>query len=225
MHFVFMHIGQDTEQSHMLVQSIRRNMPEAHITQCSDKSTDKIKGVNRIFRTKISTKNLMTLRLECFAELETQSGAYYIDTDMLSIRPPPPACSELLLCERSFGRDSIFNHQFRNMDFSEYQGQTLGRVYPYLACFTYTKTNEFWQKCNEDLAKLDEKFHRWYGDQEAIRNVGAPLVSSGHAQTIPESIAACLPEHLNPHHPPFFVHFKGANRKPLMRQLFEKICR
>jgi hypothetical protein len=227
MHFIFMHIGLETEQPSMLVQSIRKVMPDAKITQCTDKITNKIKGVTNIHR--IHTKNdyPMSLRLELFAEIESKEGGLFVDTDMLALRRidyPDPA-TNLILCRRSFDRNAIFNATYLKMDFSEYKGWRLDDVYPYLACFTYSTKGDFWASCRQHLNELDIKFHRWYGDQEALRNIGSPLVDNGLAQTISEATAACLPEYTTLQNPPFFIHFKGPSRKLLMRKVFQKICK
>ena len=55
------------------------------------------------------------------------------------------------------------------MDLSEYFNMKIIDVYPILACFTITKSNVFWIKCFENLLQIDQKFHKWYGDQEAIK--------------------------------------------------------
>lgn len=50
-----------------------------------------------------------------------------------------------------------------------HENKTFGEVYPILAAFTVTRTFDFWAVCSERLLALDDKFHYWYGDQEAAR--------------------------------------------------------
>jgi hypothetical protein len=228
MRYIFMHIGSDDQQPFMLVKSIRTLNPEAEIIQCSDKKTPKIKGVNNVIRVNSKANNLMMARLELFSEVETKGkGGCFIDTDMLATKSiyGQDLSTDLVLCERSFGREAPFNHTYKNMDYSEYTGWSLGEVYPYLACFTYSQKDGFWDQCREALKCMNSKYHYWYGDQEALKTIGKPLIENGQAKTIPEARAACLPEYINGQDPPFFVHFKGEKRKPFMKILFEKICK
>ena len=100
------------------------------------------------------------------------------------------------------------------MDLSEYQDMTLGDVYPYLACFTVTTSSIFWQETFNILKLLDQKFHYWYGDQEALKIIKMKnIFNIGVAK---ESIFACLPEYIDKNNLPNIVHFKGVARKKLM---------
>jgi len=100
------------------------------------------------------------------------------------------------------------------MSLHEYSGMRVGAVYPYIACATISGRREFWSDCLDNLLRLDPKFHSWYGDQEAIRNV----IRSGkyRISTLPESVYGCLPEYEKRVPPPKIIHFKGSGRKSLM---------
>ena len=220
MRFVFLHVGNDSAPA-LLCKSILRCMPDAEIIQCTDSTTEKIPGVTEVARFKGNTNNLMTFRLKCFASLNIEKSAIYIDTDILVLDKINPdellGESEVALCERTFDRNSLINTKFRKMDLSEYAGKTSGEVYPIIACFTVTKSSQFWQDCKENLESLDKKFHFWYGDQEAMRNV---VDSKKYVTTfLPESKVACLPEHATPSYSPIALHFKGAKRKSWMQDV------
>ena len=60
------------------------------------------------------------------------------------------------------------------------------------------------------MEALPAKFHYWYGDQEAIRNI----VNSGRYQVtdLPESLYACLPEYETPAVAPVISHYKGMRK-------------
>lgn len=219
--FVFLHVGTDTHPK-MLVQSIHRLMPDAEIIQCSDSDTAEVEGVSHVSRTEGDIANLMTFRLEAFMLLELDRPAAYIDSDMLMTRAFDPALEigpvDALCCRRSFDTTMPFNTTLRGMNMTEHEGKTMGMAYPILACFTVTAGNWFWTECQETLAHMDPQYHRWYGDQEAMREVyGAGKLD---IRTIKESDCACLPEHLLGGQPPLFVHFKGK-RKAEMAAYFE----
>lgn len=163
----------------------------------------------------------MTFRLKSFAEIGLQTPALYLDTDMLVVQPIDPAAllgdCDVAVCGREYGRMSPFNTSlsFGGLDLSEYSGKTLGEVYPYLACTTATRDNAFWRDCLDNLNELDAKFHIWYGDQEAMRNV----LDSGRYRflTLSESVFGYLPgEKPDTSSPSKIYHFKGQARKNLM---------
>ena len=217
--FVFLHVGQESLLPGILTRSIRARDRNARIIQCSDSGSPAVALVDDSRRFDGDADKLMTFRLRCFAELGLTEPALYLDTDMMLLRPV--RVDELLddcdaaLCRREFERDTHINPAFKDMNLSEYAGKTLGEVYPYIACATMTKTWRFWEECSINLKSLDAKFHYWYGDQEAIRNVA----NSGIYKTkdLPESIYGCLPEMLRTvASRPCLVHFKGPSRKALM---------
>lgn len=168
----------------------------------------------------------MTSRVNAFKELNLQTPAIYLDTDILVTGRIPQletmSAESVMLCRRSFMRDAVFNTGFRGYDYREHSGKTLDQVYPYLACFTVTGSGRFWSEIALILDKLDEKYSIWYGDQEAIRQ----WVEGGdveQAKLLKESVVACLPEYVQKDAPPLCVHFKGAQRKKLMSRWAGKI--
>jgi hypothetical protein len=222
--FVFLQVGEDPN-ANLMVQSINITNPNARIIQCSDERTKKIEGVSDIFRLDKDFADIMAFRTEAFSKLMLTEPAIYLDTDMLVLNEifanKLLQDSEVALCERSFHRDLLINTPFRTMDLSEYSNKTLAEVYPILGCFTVTKSYKFWASCLDNLLTLDKKFHRWYGDQEALRNIA--LRGEFIVSYLPESLVACLPEFIQKNAPPICIHFKGAERKDLMRRYFAEI--
>jgi hypothetical protein len=223
--FVFLHVGPAAELPTLLVRSIRLFHENPEIVQCSDQTTLPVPGVTELRRFQGDTSNLMTFRLEAFAGLEWHGPALYLDTDMLCVAPIDPvgellAC-DVAVCRRDFDRDAPFNARFGGLDLSEYEGRTLAQVYPYIACATATRDGRFWTECLTNLRGLDPKFHKWYGDQEAIRNV----VESGRYSVgfLPESVYGFLPDAPRPTTPPRLLHFKGRQRKPFMFEVAKKL--
>lgn len=224
MRFVFFHVGNDISPS-LLCKSILRQMPNAEIIQCSDNISKRIEGVTDIFRFDGDVNNLMTYRLQCFASLDIKKPTIYLDTDILVLNRIDPdellGAEDVALCERVFDRNNFINTSLRGMDLSEYSGRTLGQVYPFVACFTITKSNSYWRDCYENLFFLDKKFHYWYGDQEAMRNVFK--TQKYKTLLVPESKVACLPEHFSEKYAPLALHFKGEKRKKWMLDIASKL--
>jgi len=216
--FVFFHIGEDVETPTMLVQSLRITNPSATILQCSDASTNVVPKVDSVFRGEVDSDYLMLGRLKLFSELKLLQPAFYLDTDMLVLRRLSP--SKLLaefsvaICLRQFDNHLIFTDQFKGLDFSEYRGQSLGTVFPYLACCSITPSFEFWERAVNLLAGLDEKYLRWYGDQEVIKILRNEIGSK--VRLLPESFFGCLPEKISMvSESPGILHFKGKRKNSM----------
>lgn len=221
--FVFFHIG-DTTQPQLLTKSIKKFNPDSQIFFITNRDTKNIEGVTKTIRYDLDEKNLMTSRLQAFSNLKLNEPAIYTDTDVLLVRPIPKSIFEnhdIFLCNRTFSRDGLINTSFRNMNLSEYKGKTFGDIYPFLACFTYSNNCDFWGECYETLLNLDQKFHYWYGDQEALRITYEKKIFN--IGLLDEKLVCTLPEHFKPGDGSYSVHFKGPKRKELMFQEAEYI--
>lgn len=222
--FTFLHIGDD-KRAEMLVRSIRHFVPRSQIIQCSNSKDFAVPGIDQLYLHNGDTSNLMTFRLEAFANLRLNTPAVYLDTDILITQnfQIDDLISEydLGVCRRSFNNDNSFNINFRGINLSEYKGKSLGEVYPFLASFTISRSFHFWEDCRDHLQKIDQKFHFWYGDQEAIREI----LGEGNYlfKELPEAIVSCLPEYLDVNRRPIAIHFKGEARKNLMLDFFKSL--
>ena len=222
--FVFFHVGPDTDQPSMLVRSIQRTNPGALIIQCSDAATAKIDGVTQIERSAGNPQNLMTDRLSAFATLGLSKPALYLDTDMLVLQPIDPEAllgeREVMMCRRDFDCSLPHSGAMRGVEFPEHRGRPLGEVYPYVACATISRNADFWASLLDIIHTLDERFHRWYGDQEAMR-IWAERHDDDTLGKLPEAEYGCLPEKSESLKTARIVHFKGHARKPVMAQTFK----
>ena len=111
LNFVFFHIG-DITQPQLLTLSIKKFNPDSKIYFITDFSTKDIEGVDEVVRFNLDKDNLMTSRLEAFANLELNNPAIYIDTDVLVVRPIPIELfkeKEVFLCNRAFSNDTFIN--------------------------------------------------------------------------------------------------------------------
>jgi hypothetical protein len=224
--FVFFHVGDDISQPAMLVESIVRTNGDCKVIQCTDNKSPVVPGVSEIKRFSGDISKLMVFRLQAFAELALSEPAIYLDTDMLVLRKVEIDTlirdKNALMCERFFHRSAMFNVDFRGLSFHEYQGKTIGDVYPVIACTTITRSYVYWSDLKAILDGLDEKFHLWYGDQEAMRRWTEREHRSSF-EFLSEAIYACLPEERNFVNSAKVLHFKGPARKPFMRSLYERI--
>jgi hypothetical protein len=226
--FIFFHIGSDIAQPNMLSQSILQSNRNANIIQCSDYSTPVVNGVSKVFRINGNPNQIMSFRLKAFSKLGIEAPAIYLDTDMLVTKELDPIellnRNEVLLCRRTFNRNSIFNPHQRGINFEEYSNLTLDSIYPFLACATVTASWKFWDQLLKILEKKDEKFLYWYGDQEAMRDwyIQYKKTKVGY---LTEAEFGCLPEFPELLEDAKVLHFKGPSRKDLMPKFFNDLAK
>ena len=224
--FVYLHVGNDASFPTLLVRSIRASNKDAVIYQCSDTKSPAAAGIDHIFRLPGDASKLIAFRAQAYAELNLTDPAIYMDTDMLVVSRLDVSGlvkdHDVALCLREFGRNTVINTAFRGMNLSEYTGKTFGEVYPYLGCAAVTRNNQFWIDCLNNFNSLPDKFHFWYGDQEALRNVANS--NRYRVAGLPESKFACLPDETVPNIKDVSIfHFKGVTRKHFMIEYAKRL--
>jgi hypothetical protein len=211
--FVFFHVGDDITQPSRLVDSLKKTNPGSEIYMITDVDTPVIEGVTR-FEQQIDRERLMAERLRCYAALKLDKPAIYLDTDMV-VRgfvnlPAILGDKTYVFCNRSFDRMVPFNGQQRGLDFSEYHDRPIGLVYPIIGCFIVARTSADLLPIFDLYLRLPDKYHKWYGDQEALREFVNTLKVS-EFNLVEEAIVACLPEYIG-NSSPLIVHYKGARK-------------
>jgi hypothetical protein len=217
--FAFLHVGEDATFPTILCRSLRANNPNAQIIQCSDSDTSAVEGVDEVVRFDGNTENLMFFRTAAYARLAFIGPTLFLDTDMICIDSVDPNRAlddgDAAVCLREYGRDMLLDPTAMGIDLKEYTGRTLGDVYPYIGCAVICSSTEFWAACVEEMLRMPSKLHRWFGDQEALRNVVNQR--KGRIRWLPESEYACLADvEVDTSKRPKFCHFKGPTRKRMM---------
>jgi hypothetical protein len=211
--FVFFHVGDDISYPQKMVKSLLRYNPNANVIMCTDKDTPDVMGITDRKEFVVDRENLMISRMTAYSYLNFAEPALYIDTDMIFVDrvivDEVINGSEVVLCRRAFANDAVFNIEQRGLRFDEYEGKTLGELYPYVGCMVGTKNGEPWKKMLRMYEILPEKFKKWYGDQEVLRK----YADAFEVNVISENIIGCLPEHK--HDGAKIIHYKGPSRKPL----------
>jgi hypothetical protein len=217
-HFAFFHVGDDISQPQKMVKSLLRHNPDAFITMYTDKATPDVMGITRRVESEVDRDNLMYSRVKAYAETYATSilPVMYLDTDMIVqgeivVKDLLEPHKNTAFCRRSFDRDAVFNTEQRGIKFPEYEGKTLDQLYPYVGCAVVADGPGLWEDLLEIYEGLDEKFKRWYGDQEALR-----IYAKWYPERVSEmreSVYGCLPEHKT--NDVKILHFKGEARKKL----------
>jgi tetratricopeptide (TPR) repeat protein len=214
-HFAFFHVGDDISQPQKMVKSLLRHNPDAFITMFTDKTTPDVMGITRRVESEVDRDNLMYSRVKAYSLHEIVRPVMYLDTDMLVqdniIVRDLLQGKDVTFCRRSFDRDAMFNIEQRGIKFSEYEGKTLDQLYPYVGCAVVAKSNQVWKDLLAIYEGLDEKFKRWYGDQEALRIYAEKYPE--RVADIDEAVYGSLPERKV--EDAVILHFKGEGRKKL----------
>lgn len=221
--FVFFHVGDNVAVPQNMVNSIRANMPNAYIIMCTDHETPRVDGVDETIMGTYDRTKLMEARLKAFSDAMVEVPAMYIDTDMFFQAPVNPTellgNKDVMVCRRSFHRDALFNTKMAGFDMSEYDGDTMDEVYPYLACATITRDYKAWMGMHGLLtAVIPDKYKVWYGDQEAIK-IMAQGMDQSKVGYLNEWEYACLPEFedeiVRVGLMPKVIHYKGDRKNKL----------
>ncbi len=211
--FVFFHVGDDISYPQKMVKSLLRYNPNANVIMCTDKDTPDVMGITDRKEFVVDRENLMISRMTAYSYLNFAEPALYIDTDMIFVDrvvvDEVINGGEVVLCRRAFANDAVFNIEQRGLRFDEYEGKTLGELYPYVGCMVGTKNGDPWKKMLRMYEILPEKFKKWYGDQEVLRK----YADAFEVNVISENIIGCLPEHK--HDGAKIIHYKGPSRKKL----------
>jgi hypothetical protein len=165
----FLHVGDDLSLPAILVASLRKAMPATPVVQLSDTRTAAVPGVDRVLRRDWNGAALMTFRMDHYAALP--EGAWLLlDTDMV-VQADVSVVFEL---DRAF--DVAMHRRERTIvrppawdEFPELLGQDLAAFMPYNTGVVFSRTARFWTVARESLERLEPRYHRWFGDQVAVR--------------------------------------------------------
>jgi len=217
-HFAFFHVGDNISQPQKMVKSLLRHNPNAFITMYTDKDTPDVMGITRRVESEVEREELCYHRVKAYAETYVSSilPTMYLDTDMLVqdkivVKELLEQHKDVAFLRRDFQRDAIFNVNQRGINFSEYEGKTIDKVYPYVGCTIVAKNPQVWKDLLAIYDTLDPKFRRWYGDQEALRIYAEKYPE--RVSEIHESVYGCLPERKTDDAK--ILHFKGPDRKKM----------
>jgi hypothetical protein len=117
--------------------------------------------------------DMMLSRLEACAKFSLTRPAVFLDADMLVIdRFELPALrdKDVILLKREQNATTLINPNYPE-HYPEFEGKTLGEVMPFLASFIATSNNRFFSDLLQVALSMPARFHRWYGDQMALKRV------------------------------------------------------
>lgn len=164
-----MHIGEDAALPQIMVRSVRLAMPQARIVQFTDERTPAVAGIDTLIRRPVSDEVLMVARLDHLAHFEHHE-AVFLDTDIIVRRDlgevfglPFDVALTRRYGELTVAADDPFRRHFSSGNLIDYM--------PYNAGVMFSRTQDFWVDCLKACTDMHPNFHRWYGDQMALKAV------------------------------------------------------
>ena len=167
---VFFWVGNSIEIPSYLVKTARliyKN--EVKVIQLSDHSTEKIQEIDKINIIKI-TNNMMVDRVNAYSTVKTKNNrTLFLDADSLCLNKIN--FNEYKKAIYLTKRKTNFLINYNNPEhYPEFINKRFCDVMPYLfgSILIINKEN-FFNKLLSILKKLPDRFHRWYGDQYALK--------------------------------------------------------
>ena len=170
--YAFFWIGLDVKIPQFLVNSIKHSYnDDVNIYFLTDKKTPDINGVTHTIRKKLSD-NIMIARLESYGNLNINKQLMFLDADSLVLRKfEGLTTDEPLILFRRKKEGHIINHKYPEL-YPEFENKTFDLMMPFLFGAIISNKNEssnIFYELLEIAKNLPERFHRWYGDQYALK--------------------------------------------------------
>jgi hypothetical protein len=169
---VFFWVGKNISIPKSLVHSIRLVMGEdVNIVQLTDHDTEEISGVTSVKRYELP-EQIMLARLEAYSKYEPDTEeVFFCDADSIFINKlslPKDKEQKIFLTPRQ--QDFKINATYPEY-YEEFVDKTAKEVMPFLFGAIATRDNQqiFFKELLNICLKLPNRFHRWYGDQFALK--------------------------------------------------------
>jgi hypothetical protein len=169
---VFFWVGKNISIPKSLVHSIRLVMGEdVNIVQLTDHDTEEISGVTSVKRYELP-EQIMLARLEAYSKYEPDTEeVFFCDADSIFINKlslPKDKEQKIFLTPRQ--QDFKINATYPEY-YEEFVDKTAKEVMPFLFGAIAIRDNQqiFFKELLNICLKLPNRFHRWYGDQFALK--------------------------------------------------------
>ena len=144
---------------------------DVNIVQLTDHDTEEISGVTSVKRYELP-EQIMLARLEAYSKYEPDTEeVFFCDADSIFINKlslPKDKEQKIFLTPRQ--QDFKINATYPEY-YEEFVNKTAKEVMPFLFGAIATRDNQqiFFKELLNICLKLPNRFHRWYGDQFALK--------------------------------------------------------
>ena len=169
--FAFFWVGSDISIPSALTKSILHAYKEkVNIFMLTDKKTPYIQGAKAI--RSLLPKDIMLARLKAYSKLKIDEPVIFLDADSMVLNKFPKIQSnKSLIIFRRKKEGLVIKSKYPEM-YPEFYKKTFDEMMPFLfGAIVTTNKNSFrnFILMFEILKDLPERFHRWYGDQYALK--------------------------------------------------------
>jgi hypothetical protein len=198
----FVHVGSDVALPTVMVASVRRVMSGARIVQLTDIDTAEIARVDEVVRLEYDGVNLMTYRLQHFAQL-APCDVVFLDTDVI--------------VQKDLG--DIFGLAFdvaltrRDDAILDPAGRNASAAMPYNTGVMVSRPSgwDFWLNAWTHCRKLPADHQRWWGDQLSVHAMAT--VCPLQLRQLPCAVYNYTPSNeVEDVRDRFVVHYKGKRK-------------
>ena len=170
--FAFFWVGDDISIPQLLVNSINKSYSnDVNIFFLTDNKTPDIYGTTQTLRNNLSS-NIMIARLEAYSELKVDDQVFFLDADKLVTSKIEKINSkDSFIIFRRKKEGIKINHLYPEW-YPEFKNKTLDEMMPYLFNLIVTNSKSSYDNFNKLVRianELPRRFHRWYGDQYALK--------------------------------------------------------
>jgi hypothetical protein len=173
--FAFFWIGSDISIPSYLTKTIVHAYKgeKVNIFMLTDKKTPYINGVSKTIRSELP-KDIMLARLKAYSKLKIDDQVIFLDADSLVLNKFKKISTEkkFVVFRRNIKGIKI-NHNHPEF-YPEFIGKTPEEIMPFMFGAIVTSSKDSYKNfltILEEAKKLPSRFHRWYGDQYALKLV------------------------------------------------------
>jgi len=224
--FAFFWVGEDVEIPTYLVKSINNTYSNnVNIFMLTDKKTAFIHGVTKSIRS-LLPKDIMLARLKAYSQLKNNEQVIFLDADSLvtsKIKKISTIKKLALFRRKKQGLEINCNYPEY---YPEFVNKTFDEMMPFLFGLIVTEDINSSKNftCILNVAKkLPPRFHRWYGDQFALKIAADSKQINFQEFNFDDYVATIRDESDLTELSKPIVTFKGARAKPLIKLIYNKI--
>lgn len=221
--FAFFWIGEDITIPKYLVNSINNCYKnQVNIYMLTNNRTPHINGVTKTIRS-LLPKEIMLARLKAYSKIKNADQVIFLDADSLVLgKIEKINTDKSLILFRREKDGKILNHEYPEI-YPEFENKTGDEMMPFLFGAIITNGINSYKKFLTlyDIAKqLPQRFHRWYGDQYALKIATEKTLIDFYEKDFNDYIHIIKNQEDFKEIKKSLVTFKGTKSKELILQLY-----
>lgn len=227
--FAFFWVGIDISIPSCLTKSIIHAYKgeKVNIFMLTDKKTPYIEGVTETIRV-LLPKDIMLARLKAYSQLKIDDQVIFLDADSLVLNKFKKISTDKSFMVFKRNKEGIKINPNYPEFYPEFVGKTFDDMMPFLFGAIVTSSKYSYKNfltILEQARKLPSRFHRWYGDQFALKLVLENNLIQFDEKLFTDYISIIQEEEDLKNIKKEIITFKGRKVKELIPKIFFNIIR